>query len=230
MSTKPPDFFAKYVKNLVVNFYSEVEHIVAFLLKCTGIHTLACWLTTPITSNEVWATMNSLRGPTRLSVRLSPIDDGLRDFSAAIFQNLTRLEIVSVSGADWKWESLAGLGSLTHLSVEIPWLFTSKLLGFVRKILHSSFPPNLRVLVVFFSAAAGMEVEVPPRDVDDRVVFATGDDQPFDSDFTNLLGDEMIVRPVDDLVKDWAGRPVGRDFWTQAEQIIRRRRLAKGGK
>ncbi|KAJ2931493.1 hypothetical protein H1R20_g5633, partial [Candolleomyces eurysporus] len=223
-STKPPHFFTRRVKVLVVNFNTKPEHIVAFLSKCTGIKTLACWLTTPAASTLVWDTMKSLPGLlTQFSIRLDPLPDGVRDFSFTIFRNLTHLEIVSVNGAEWSWASLADLKHLTHLSLDIPWNISRRLLKLTREILGSSCPPNLRVFVVFFSGTDGTLPGPPPKDLDTRVVFATGDEE---GDEGYPPADDMIVRSVDDLVTDWAGRPVGTDFWTQAEQIIRRRQLA----
>ncbi|RXW25581.1 hypothetical protein EST38_g276 [Candolleomyces aberdarensis] len=176
----------------------------------------------------VWDTMKSLPGVlTQFSIRLDPLPDGVRDFSFTIFRNLTHLEIVSVNGAEWSWASLADLEHLTHLSLDIPWNINRRLLRLIGEILGSSCPPSLRVFVVFFSGTTDGTLPMrPPKDLDTRVVFATGDDSVDEGDEGYPPADDMIVRSVDDLVTDWAGRPVGTDFWSQAEQIIRRRQLA----
>jgi hypothetical protein len=179
--------------------------------------------------------MKSLpEGLTQFSIRLDPLPDGaIRDFSSAIFRNLTHLEIVSVNGTEWNWDSLTALKHLTHLSLDIPWHISHRLLQLIKEILGTSSPPSLRVFVVFFSGTDGTSPKHPPEDLDSRVVFATGDES-FDEDNEDeeedgIPGEEMIVRSVDDLVTDWAGRPVGTDFWSQAEQIIHRRQQASLG-
>ncbi|KAJ2933256.1 hypothetical protein H1R20_g3847, partial [Candolleomyces eurysporus] len=142
-----------------------------------------------------------------------------------MFQRLTHLELVWNPGEEWQWTTLLELRYLTHLSVEI----TFSLPDCVKRLkeIISSCKPSLMVVVVWLPSNisdSSREFEdakaISDGSVDMRLVLAFMGSVIEADNLKSMYG---VVRSFPDLLRDWSGRSIGKDFWTQAEETIAER-------
>lgn len=172
--------------------------------------------------------------PHHLSITTALFPEDRVSFLCPIFRNVTHLELVwfrtdrSTAKDDIKWDTLATLESLTHLSIFPAFQLKegySRLMGEI----ISLGPISLRVFIIwvydtyYFSEGSPVfndTVAISKGDLDMRTVPA------YMGNFE--VGEYGISRLHDDALEDCAGISVGKDFWTLAEDYIEARRRRKG--
>ncbi|KAJ2913260.1 hypothetical protein MD484_g7142, partial [Candolleomyces efflorescens] len=229
-SSKSIQYLAKHARVAVVDSVDGGVESMAILKACSNLESLAIWssfffLQLKEKAEEFFATpFPSLR---RLS--LTDMIPKHQHFSFAIFSNLTHLDVVHDQGAQWlvwRWDALATLKHLTHLSVEFRSTSSAAPPELVREIITSS-PPSLQIFVfwpcynvTFDEILDSEEVKaLCDGEVDARAVVASL--FPFS---TEKFKHPVIVHSGSSLLDDWSGKSVGENVWIQAERIVRERR------
>lgn len=224
-STKSPDFYATHVKTVVIAFHNPGKNLLTVLKACIGVGMLAIWPTFS-DSEMFWVSNLGFLAPVRLAISGDALPSDNYTFTAPLFQRLTHLDIVWSFGEKWRWKELLGLRYLTHFSLDIRF-YPANCLQSLGEI-TPCFPPSLVVFVVWLpSSTDGDENGITKENadavsegcVDMRLILASMDDLPL------YLANhaEVIVRHYPDLLRDWSGRSIGGDFWTQAEEIVAKR-------
>ncbi|RXW17602.1 hypothetical protein EST38_g8251 [Candolleomyces aberdarensis] len=247
-STKSPDFFASHVKAIVITNDRQqyATSVLSILKACHNVEMLALWTAKPSGREWVWPYGRDLRdlrdfitspelSPRWISItsNLFPIDE-VR-FSHPIFQNATLVELVWEERGDGDphnvgWDTLRYLPRLSHFSVYRSF-YMKGCDRWVRETVDL-LPSSVRVFIFwlyptfFFRDDTSKEFEgvkaIQGGDLDSRAIVAyMGYSLPTLPDLHPNL--HPIFRSYNDVVKDSAGVPVGKDFWTLAEEFIEER-------
>ena len=175
------------------------------------------WVESDMHSPELQAFLTSDRlAPTHLSLPEYLLGEGNGNFSHPIFRRVTHLDVLCASAADWKWDALATLEQMTHLSIELQYPVRN-LTSYVTAIL-SQCPQSLRTLVLSpsfgFSLVRG-EVQAMNRgEIDPRVVVASSD--------SGHAGFGMAWRETQN---QWGrASTTSITLWSRADDLIRKRR------
>jgi hypothetical protein len=202
VQSRPPTFFANYVKSLSITNYRDPPINSEIFYVCTGLEHLADWVST--STSRVWLLrhrrVNSLRS---LSIHLWPFtvtnDPRLpaRDvFGESFFSQITHLHVLDPEG----WLRFKGFGlmpQLTHLCFEASGSMPS-LSAEIQIILSTC----KSLLVLAFLVALPLHLVRPPyaKINDPRAV--------------------LLTKP-EDRAKDWEAASLGkRNIWTEAEELV----------
>ncbi|KAJ2921707.1 hypothetical protein H1R20_g15386, partial [Candolleomyces eurysporus] len=244
-SAKSSDFFASHVKALIItsDYLQDATNILSILKACHNVELLTLW-TNPREGDSVRPHGRDLRdlrdfmassglSPRWISVtsRIFSIYDHEVDFSYPIFQNATHLELVweeGDSGPDQVcWDTLRHLPCLTHFSVYWSFYSIEECSRWAREAVGLC-PLSLRVFVLWVPSACydfnetseeyGALMAIQDGTVDSRAVLAYVGESSL-----TLYDLHPILRSYRDVLGDWAGVPVGKDFWTLAEELIEER-------
>lgn len=226
---------ASHIKILIVAspITSPIGAIVAMIKSLRNAQTLMVW-DWHASLHEVGTSCHL--APARLSLsrlRFLPVQ---QSFTHSMFKNVTHLELVwryQECWNGWKWDSLLALTHLSHFALN---LISNFLVNVPPRLLEelveqtiSKCPPSLRVFVLWipieaFSFEPYRGGRAFQREdgvhVDGRVVvgcFTTS--QP-----GNPPPCARIKRTFGEIIHDWAGVSPGKDFWTEAEDVIEQRR------
>ncbi|KAJ2932326.1 hypothetical protein H1R20_g4733, partial [Candolleomyces eurysporus] len=239
-STKSADFFASHVKAILIT-ESCHTNLLSILKACHNVEILALWGTSseydsegPAQSNKDLRDFHDFLASPELSPRWISIGSDILPinkvrFSYPIFQNVTHAELVWGSrngdSDEVQWDTLRYLPFLTHFSV-----FSSLHIRGCGRWVQETVdlcPRSLRVFILWIYPASFLshtseEFEgvkgIQDGDIDSRAVVAyMGNSLPTPCDL------HPILRSYDDGVRDCAGVPVGKDFWTLAEEFIEER-------
>ncbi|KAJ2911888.1 hypothetical protein MD484_g8523, partial [Candolleomyces efflorescens] len=155
------------------------------------------------------------------------------DFSLHIYQNLTHLELLSVTGDGYMyWDSLSSLSNLTHLSVYHFYFFSPDFVEVTHRILRQC-PRSLRVLVnwmpsIAYGAGHWDRVHAINKGaVDPRAIVGYCNKREEETEDKRSPSGHFgfaLYRSFVDRTGDWMGETVGKDFWELAEEIVERRR------
>ncbi|RXW17601.1 hypothetical protein EST38_g8252 [Candolleomyces aberdarensis] len=248
-STKSPDFFANHVKVVaIITLNSDAANILSVLKACRNVEILVLWsnpnkldMGAASPSGILGKELRDLRdfmtspelSPRRISMFHHILSTDEAHFSHPIFQNVTHLELVRVDSKAG-WDTLQSLPCLTHVSAHC----LSGMEGYGRWTREAMdlFPASLRVFIVWFypdfcfenthAEFEGVKA-IQDGDIDSRVVVAY-----MGSSLLSSWDLYPILRLYEDIIGDWMGYSVGKDFWTLAEEFIeerrRRREMQKG--
>ncbi|KAL0960090.1 hypothetical protein HGRIS_011734 [Hohenbuehelia grisea] len=244
-SSKPASFFANYVKAVCFAYGIKFPQATKILAACPNISSLACWIeptqhsvetededapkTDYLNVVKLSRTVSAAHiRPRRLSVTLSHLlctPDP--DFTASLLSNVTHLDIYQGSQyfQDWSWTGFGELNSLTHVSFD---LSVSSPLETVHHFL-ARCPKSVQLCLVQFTTRDSMIDSVEEffsleqsvqkmiaGDVDPRIVVGTTEPLKEGSRFAG----SVVVRPYEEVVKDWSYTPDGQnDAWMEAEEI-----------
>ncbi|CAK5276512.1 unnamed protein product [Mycena citricolor] len=124
--TKPPMFFAAYVKSLCILFDMPSEHMLRITSVCTGIDNLTTWFL-PSQSQISAPPLSVARAlaaiqPRRISVWhgiTHPHPTDRYPFEGPVFSRVTHLNITNIweDWSLWHWEALPP--TLTHISLDL---------------------------------------------------------------------------------------------------------------
>ncbi|KAJ7129890.1 hypothetical protein C8R43DRAFT_1208680 [Mycena crocata] len=195
---KPASFFHERVRHICFARTSDPQDIANILAVCTGTVNIAFFnaeLGDSLLS--VLATLPLQRLSAVLGDLFYPSAPGLQH---SLFANITHLDILDWHDGGWnKWDGLAGLPRLTHLSFNDD-ISNSVCQGALDECM------TLKVLVIVWSSR-----EVLETDPYDRAELA------MDPRFA------MIV--VSKYLEDWEmGARGGEDFWSRTDDFVRNRR------
>ncbi|KAF5320329.1 hypothetical protein D9611_011318 [Ephemerocybe angulata] len=168
---------------------------------------------------------------------LSPTRRHFRSTETPMFANLTHFEFLLFGRRGtraWEWASLAGLQSLTHMSVIV---FTGTVaaetgLALFAKLSAEAlqhFPPSLLAFIIDISFARWISnarrqiIQMITREKNDRVVLAINKDSYLEELATGEDG-KRVVRDVIWRVPMFGRRRADDDYWARADALIRRRR------
>ncbi|KAH9484922.1 hypothetical protein JR316_0001824 [Psilocybe cubensis] len=215
--SRPASFFAKTVKRLYITSAIDFPESLRIISACSGAITMSCWTDRLGSKDNVIERLSTQRVE-RLSVKLYSLWGNTtmpRQFTKALFPNLTHLEIVnppsqSCLSFQVDWEGLRELPKLTHLALghlfQTVHLYT---LPFLQTVFEDC--PNLRLLLLLSSDKQFMaSLEETGITRDPRVVLR-----------------EQFNSPKS-LVEYWdCVRHGGPDFWTSAEELVAERTSKK---
>jgi hypothetical protein len=195
LRSRPPNFFASYVKTLVLTSVVNAKQAARIMSVCTGVVNFA----SSVPCTTLVPTPNSFH-PQRLSINLGSRQVADPDFSLPLFANVTHLEIVT-KGTSWSgWSGFENLHRLTHLAVSFQGDARLGTLDVLHQILASC--SSLKVLVVIahndYISRATLDL-VQDHFSDPRVAF---------------IREEARLQ-------DWLrGLDGGRDMWERAEELV----------
>ncbi|RXW17603.1 hypothetical protein EST38_g8250 [Candolleomyces aberdarensis] len=230
-SMKSPDFFASHVKGIATtNGLQQYATILSILKACHNVAKLALWITPPEGDSELRDFIVSPElSPLWISIvsNIFPIDNV--HFSYPIFQNATHLDLVweACNGVpdEVRWDTLRQLPCLTHFSVDCSF-YMEECAQWVRETVGLC-PRSLRVFILwiyptYYFNDTSEEFEglkaIQDGNVDSRVIVThVGDSLP------TLCDLHPMLRSYKDVVRDYAGIPIGEDLWTLAEEFIEER-------
>ncbi|KAJ2924612.1 hypothetical protein H1R20_g12483, partial [Candolleomyces eurysporus] len=239
-STKSTDFFATYVKVVaIVTLRSDAANALSVLKACPNVEILVLWsnpnkleaggaspygtLAKDLRDLRDFITSPKL-SPRRISMFHHILTTSEVHFSHPIFQNVTHLELVRVDSKAG-WETLRSLPCLTHVSAHC--LSSLEGCGQWTREAMDLFPPTLRVFIVWFYPDLCFEnthaefegvKAIQDGDIDSRAVVAY-----MGSSLLSSWDLHPILRLYKDIIEDWIGCSVGKDFWTLAEEFIEER-------
>ncbi|TFK65799.1 hypothetical protein BDN72DRAFT_900373 [Pluteus cervinus] len=203
----------KYARNLLwcLGASSDATFLPIVLVSCRNLTNIAIWA--DIRYDHIRSVLESpfqLR-PRRLSININTLSRGPFQENHArlpIFLHLTHLEMASSIGGWSTIEGIQYLPKLTHLSLPVDSGDLSTLQSVLELCKH------LAVLILYSSCR---ERRTGPGEVAVEVPL-----QPWVED----IGDPRIVSLESAYVEDWeVGSQGGRDMWTLAEEMVKRRAL-----
>ncbi|TEB38260.1 hypothetical protein FA13DRAFT_1725907 [Coprinellus micaceus] len=234
VSSKPPDFFALYVKSLFFRVYDASNNdrdAAQILQKCRSVHSLAIWsYIFPGSLPRLQAVISSPSlAPTQISMSqfvLSSDESTNRSFSHPIFSSVTHLDITCMEEeGEMVWTSLKNLSRLTHLSIDI-YLVNDRNPAQLAKDILSNCPTDLRILIIWpssdsYSTCALESIKsLVQGDVDRRCVVVSMSGNMYERPAANF---ELTS---EQLLKEWSTPSMagGNDLWARAEQVVNDRR------
>ncbi|KAF9000397.1 hypothetical protein BDQ17DRAFT_1421173 [Cyathus striatus] len=117
--SKPPEFFARTVKNLHLSTMVPFRDAQKIISVCEGAKRVACWGSSSSYTEGLYQILPS-HDVQQLSVKMETLM-GNESISADTFPNLTHLEIVNPpyisSKTSFNWETLCLIPNLTHLAL-----------------------------------------------------------------------------------------------------------------
>jgi hypothetical protein len=209
VQSRPPTFFANYVKSLSITNYRDPPINSEILWVCTGLEHLADWVST--SASRAWLLrhrrVNSLRF---LSVYLWPFtvtnDPRLpaRDvFGESFFSQITHLHVLDPEG----WLRFNGFGvmpRLTHLS-------------FINKTSGGMPPHGAEKIQIILSTCKSLLV------LAFLVHYTSGPPSAKVNDPRVVV---LLIKP-EDRAKDWEATSLGkRNIWTEAEELVAKQTLS----
>jgi hypothetical protein len=245
-SMKSPDFFGHHVKAIAITNGLEFDAsaILSILKACHGVEKLVLWydpeqssrLRSPSEKDKIRDFRDFITSPGLSPRWISIVSDifptDAVHFSYPIFQNATHVELVWEESSAIRWDTLQYLPCLTHLSIYCQF-YLEGCDRWVRETVNRC-PFSLRVFIIWLYSKsyfngnprseefAGVKA-IQDGDIDSRAVVAyMGQFLPRGCDV------RPITRSHSDGVKDCAGIPVGKDFWTLAEELIEERLSRRG--
>jgi hypothetical protein len=244
-STKSPDFFGRCVKAIAITNSRERDAagLLSILKACHNIEILALWFSSDGSGRLSQSDRDNIRdlrdfitspglSPRWISIVSDIFPTDAVHFSCPIFQNATHVELVWEEPPVVRWDALQYLPCLTHLSIYCQF-YLEGCDRWVRETVNRC-PFSLRVFIIWLYSKsyfngnprseefAGVKA-IQDGDIDSRAVVAyMGQFIPRGCDV------RPITRSHSDGVKDCAGIPVGKDFWTLAEELIEERLSRRG--
>lgn len=167
--------------------------------------------------------------PRRLSITTNPFPEDQVTFSHPIFRNVTHLNLVWTQGYrkpedEVGFNTLGGLENLTHLSISVTFGIGPGFSGWVSKIV-SQAPKSLRILIIWIFGTWHFHDGYPSFN-ELRTICEGGVDSRVVTGYigSTQVGTYTFSRTWGDVLRDCAGIPEGKDFWTLAEEMRDERR------